>query len=164
MSKEKFCPYCGGHLESGKCVCEYHIPPYKGHPLFQPSGSSLIEGTVKALNDHVESMIAIRTRASLPRNMATRMGIHPEAMAVISPTMANALLAYHLHWDSKSNPDRRTTPDILFDYIGRRTLIVKESPAYAITYYDSMDKVKEAYPDWWENVMVDSEEETDGFS
>ena len=163
MPRKEFCAYCGSHVDSGKCVCGYDFPLSKVNPPFQLSDSLIATDLTQKLKDHVESLISIRTSMSLPRNMATGRGIDPGAVAVISTIMANSLLALHRHWHCHGpDPDRRSTPDILYDYIGRRTFIIEEAPDYGIKYYHSHHQVQEAYPDWWETMqkfMVDREEE-----
>ena len=168
MPKKEFCPYCGGHVGSGNCACGDDSPIYKVDPLFQFKSplkeifSNLIAKNSQDLNEHVESLIRIRTSMSLPRNIITGRGVDPASVAVISTVMANSILALHCHWYCHGpDPDRRTTSDILYDYIGRRTFIIEEAPDYEIKYYHSHHQVREAYPDWWANTqfMVGNEDE-----
>ena len=156
MPRKEFCPYCGGHVDSGKCVCEDDSPIYKVDPLFQFKSpltgisNDLIKKTSQAINEQVESLIKIRTSMSLPKNIITGRGVDPASVAVISTVMADSLLALHRHWYCHGpDPDRRPTSDILYDYIGRRTFVIDEAPTYEIKYYHSHHQVREAYPDWW---------------
>ncbi len=125
-----------------------------------PSDDDFIANIEKKIKERVDYLVNIRAEAGSPQHLATGKGIHPDAIAVISTVMFDSILAFHYHWnDPNLNEERRSREEIMKGYFGRYTVRIDEAPPYKIQYFNSIEKIKEAYPMWVSPLMFTIEED-----